>query len=69
MGSENIWENHLYISLFIYPLLSLKMLITETNKKQTKDQQRGEIFTRNKILMFVLCVEHRQHVHIDMECL
>ena len=53
MGSENIWENHLYISLFIYPLLSLKMLITETNKKQTKDQQRGEIFTRNKILIFI----------------
>ena len=69
MGSENIWENHLYISQFIYPLLSLKMLITETNKKQTKDQQRGEIFTRNKILMFVLYVEHRQHVHIDMDCL
>lgn len=69
MGSENIWENHLYISLFIYPLLSLKMLITETNKKQAKNQQRGEIFTRNKILMFVLCVEQRQHVHIDMDCL
>ena len=53
METENIWENHLYISLFIYPLLSLKMLITETNKKQTKDQQRGEIFTRNKILIFI----------------
>ena len=53
METENIWENHLYISQFIYPLLSLKMLITETNKKQTKDQQREEIFTRNKLLIFI----------------
>ena len=50
METANIGEDHLYIYVmsFIYPWFSLRVLITETNRKQIKDKQKREIFTRKK---------------------